>query len=71
LIIPQLAQPAVAPVLGSFGFPEDRPDDLTSWTDDTLYEIAAELTLGYRLDQVTGKPLPEQSFKGEFLNFTL
>jgi arylsulfatase A-like enzyme len=63
--------PAIAPVLGSLGFPQDRSDDLAGWPDHPLNEIAAELTLGYRLDQVTGKPLPEQSFKGEFLNFTL
>ena len=48
-----------------------RADDLTSGTDDPLYEVTAELTLGYRLDQVPRKSLAQQSFKGEFLNLAL
>jgi hypothetical protein len=57
--------------LGAFSFPQDRTDDLAGRSNYPLNQIAAELTLGYWLDQVTGKPPPEQSLEGEFLNFTL
>jgi hypothetical protein len=55
----------------ALGFPEDRSNDLAGWPDDSLNQITAELALGHRLDQVTSKPLPQQSFEGEFLNLAL
>jgi hypothetical protein len=71
LIFPNLAEPAVRPVLGALGLPQDRAADLTGRADDPLDQVAAEFALGHGFEDVTRKFLPQQGFEGELLDLAL
>jgi hypothetical protein len=71
LIVADLAQPGITPVPGPLGFPQDRAKDLTGRTDHPLYQVAAELALGYGLKHVARKFLAQQRFECKLLNLAL
>jgi hypothetical protein len=52
LIFAQLPEPAVTPVFGPFGFPQDGPADLTGRSDNVLNQVAAEFALRHRVEGV-------------------
>jgi hypothetical protein len=71
LVVTQLLQPAVAPIPGPLGFPEDFAASLAERCRHLLHRVTAELALGHRRDRIVGKGRPERSLKVEFLYFAL
>ena len=71
LVFAQFDQPAVAPVFGAFGFPQDAAGSVACSAIHTLYQIAAEFAFGDRFDAVEREFAAQQVFQFQFLHFTL
>ena len=57
LVFAQFGEPDIAPSLGAFGFPQYGTAELADRTLNALKDVAAELTFGHRLNQISGKTI--------------
>ncbi|OIQ69920.1 hypothetical protein GALL_484720 [mine drainage metagenome] len=71
LVVAQLGEPAVAPVLGALEFPQHRAAGLTALANDPVQHVAAKFTLGHGFDGVEGELGAQQVFQFQFLHFAL
>src|SRR6266545_4009513 len=71
LILAELGEPTVSPVLGPLRLPQDGAAVLIERTDHALQDIATELSFGYRLNEIARKFRAQDGFECELLNLTL
>ncbi len=71
LVVAKFGEPAIVPVLGSLGFPEDRAAGSAVGIADMLGDVPPVNAFGDRDDLVEGKLAAEQFFQAEFHHLAL
>ena len=71
LVVAELGEPALAPVLGTLQFPDDGAGGLARRGQHLLHEISADLALGHRRHPVHGEAVLQLLFEIEFQHFPL
>src|SRR6266540_3153067 len=71
LVVLELLEPPITPILCSLRFPYDGPAELTGAIQNSLDQIGAIHALRYGLDVIGWERTPKQLFKLQFKNFAL